>query len=69
MGVIKGSFIYINETDKIKIENLNQRDNVLSIKSDKGIINYKHSGRSLQFNFSTINFKYSNSYIYYKFCN
>jgi len=66
MGVIKGSSIYINEEDTVKIEDLKLRDNILSLKKDKGIVNYKYSGTSIQLSESDINFEYSNSFLHHK---
>lgn len=66
MGVIKGSLIYMNQEDTIKIEELKLRDNILSLKKDDGIINYKHSGKSIQLSASDINFEYSNSFLHHK---
>ena len=66
MGVIKGSSIYINEEETVKIEDLKLRDNILSLKKDDGLINYKYSGKSIQISHSDITFEYSKSSLHHK---
>ncbi|MBU79113.1 MAG: hypothetical protein CMD29_03180 [Flavobacteriales bacterium] len=66
MGVMKGSLISINEKENLKIEELKRSDNILSLKKDNGIINYKYSGKSIQLSETDINFKYSKSFIHHK---
>lgn len=66
MGILKGSLIHISDDIKVKIEELNIKDKILSLKKINGLLNYKYSGKSITLNHKENDFEYSNSHIYYQ---
>lgn len=66
MGVIKGSLISVSENDDKKVEDLKIKDNILSLKKEKGLLNYKYSKKSLTLTHTENDYIYSNSHIYYQ---
>ena len=47
MGVLSDSNISISKDKKIKIQELNKNDTILSVKNKEGLLNYKYYGRSI----------------------
>lgn len=66
MGVIKGSLISISENDNKNIEDLNIKDDILSLKKENDLLNYKYSKKSLTLTHNENDYIYSNSYVHYQ---
>lgn len=65
MGVLSDSLISISNDKRIKIKDLNINDQVLSVKSKEGLLNYKYYGKSIQLSHKNIDLDYNDSYIHY----
>ena len=66
MGVIKGSLISVSENDDKKVEDLNIKDDILSLKKTNGLLNYKYYKKSLTLTHTENDYIYSNSYVHYQ---
>lgn len=66
MGIIKGSLISVSENNNKNIEDLNIKDDILSLKKENGLLNYKYSKRSIQLTHTENDYIYSNSYVHYQ---
>ncbi len=66
MGVIKGSLISVSENNNKKVEDLNIKDDILSLKKENGLLNYKYSKKSLTLTHTENDYIYSNSYVHYQ---
>ena len=65
MGVLSDSNISISKDKKIKIQELNKNDTILSVKNKEGLLNYKYYGRSIQLSHIGVDLEYNHSSVHY----
>jgi len=65
MGVLSDSLISITTDQRIKIQELTQNDQILSVKNKEGLLNYKYYGRSIQLSHTDIDLEYKKSFMNY----